>query len=47
MLKEWIQNAPTPLVKRIVADPVVRGNPIWRLATEELARRRAQLGQAA
>ncbi|HIJ64298.1 MAG TPA: hypothetical protein HPQ04_16520 [Rhodospirillaceae bacterium] len=40
MLREWIRNVPLSLLRRIVADERVRGNYVWRLAAEELRRRK-------
>jgi len=40
MLREWIRNIPLALLRQIVADRKVRGNYIWRLAAEELERRK-------
>ncbi len=39
MLREWIRNLPTSLLREIVANSRVRGNFIWQLACSELDRR--------
>ncbi len=39
MLREWIRNLPTGLLREIVGNRHVRGNRIWQLACSELDRR--------
>ena len=39
MLKQWVRNIPTDLVREIVERSSSRGSFVWRFAAEELARR--------